>query len=157
MSKYTVYTLKGKDALGEFEIQRRFNEFFTLREVLLAKWPGQYIPPIPDKQMNIDKEAIIERVRLLNIFVMKMTQIRHLYYSEEFATVFLRSLNPDIAKQLSSMPKPNVQSQIAKYKKTFDVQEIIEPPPETIGKMNSVQSFMRRSQTVLIKLYEQSK
>lgn len=107
MSKYTVYTLKGKDALGEFEIQRRFNEFFTLREVLLAKWPGQYIPPIPDKQMNIDKEAIIERVRLLNIFVMKMTQIRHLYYSEEFATVFLRSLNPDIAKVASSSPLSN--------------------------------------------------
>ena len=35
MNKYLVYTVKGKDALGNFEVQRRFNEFYTLREALL--------------------------------------------------------------------------------------------------------------------------
>lgn len=49
MNKYLVYTIKGKDAFGPFEVQRRFNEFYILRETLLATWPGLYIPPIPEK------------------------------------------------------------------------------------------------------------
>ena len=35
LSKYTVYTIKGSDKLGEFEVQRRFNEFHALRELLI--------------------------------------------------------------------------------------------------------------------------
>ena len=32
LSAFTVYTVKGRDGKsGEFEIQRRYNEFFTLR------------------------------------------------------------------------------------------------------------------------------
>lgn len=51
LSKYTVYLVKGTDELGGFEVQRRYNEFFTLREVLLSRWPGIYIPPIPEKSL----------------------------------------------------------------------------------------------------------
>jgi hypothetical protein len=42
-----VYNIKGNDKLGEYDILRRYNEFFALREVLLQRWPGIYIPPIP--------------------------------------------------------------------------------------------------------------
>lgn len=84
MNKFLVYTVKGKDALGNFEVQRRFNEFYTLRESLLQIWPGLYIPPLPDKLVNPTGDQLLERVRLLNIFVMKMAQIKYLYYSEEF-------------------------------------------------------------------------
>lgn len=73
MNKYLVYTIKGKDAFGPFEVQRRFNEFYILRETLLATWPGLYIPPIPEKSVNPSGEELLERVRLLNIFVMKMS------------------------------------------------------------------------------------
>lgn len=98
MSNYVVYTIKGKDCFGEFEIQRRFNEFYTIRELLLSKWPGQYIPPIPEKSVSTGQDIVTERIRLLNIFCMKMIQIKHLYYSEEFQDIFLRSTNPDITK-----------------------------------------------------------
>jgi hypothetical protein len=47
ISKYTVYVVKGEDKMGEFEVQRRYSEFFTVRETLLHRWPGCYIPPIP--------------------------------------------------------------------------------------------------------------
>mgnify|MGYP001808056420 CR=1 FL=1 len=43
-----------------------------------------YIPPLPDKLVNPTGDQLLERVRLLNIFVMKMAQIKYLYYSEEF-------------------------------------------------------------------------
>ena len=51
----------------------------------MSTWPGLYIPPIPEKSVNPSGEELLERVRLLNIFVMKMAQIKYLYYSEEFA------------------------------------------------------------------------
>lgn len=49
------YSVVGQDADGRFECQRRFNEFFTLRKVLTERWPGCYIPCIPEKKtVNVD-------------------------------------------------------------------------------------------------------
>ncbi len=50
MTNYTVYNIKGKDKEGTFDTYRRYNEFFALRETLVAKWPGCFIPPIPSKK-----------------------------------------------------------------------------------------------------------
>jgi hypothetical protein len=47
LSKHTSYCVKGVDKLGDFEVFRRYSEFHTLREILLSRWPGIYIPPIP--------------------------------------------------------------------------------------------------------------
>lgn len=43
------YTVVGQDAEGRFETQRRFNEFYTLRKCLVTRWPGCYVPCIPEK------------------------------------------------------------------------------------------------------------
>jgi len=32
-------------------VQRRFNEFFALRASLCERWPGCYVPCIPEKKM----------------------------------------------------------------------------------------------------------
>ncbi|CAD8181275.1 unnamed protein product [Paramecium octaurelia] len=157
ISNYVVYTIKGKDCFGEFEAQRRFNEFYTIRELLLAKWPGQYIPPIPEKSVSTGTEIIIERTRLLNIFCMKMMQIKHLYYSEEFYDIFLRSTSPDINKQISQIPKQNVFAYTERYKQAFQITEIKEISPEMIKKMSGVQIFLKQSSTSLAKLLEQAK
>ncbi|CAD8084704.1 unnamed protein product [Paramecium primaurelia] len=157
ISTYIVYTIKGKDCFGEFETCRRFNEFYTIRELLLAKWPGQYIPPIPEKSVSTGTEIIIERTRLLNIFCMKMMQIKHLYYSEEFYDIFLRSTNPDINKQIAQIPKQNVFAYTERYKQAFQINEIKEITPEMIKKMSGVQSFLKLSQASLTKLLEQAK
>ena len=55
-SKHTVYTVKGKDHLGEISILRRFREFDALRKALYTRFLGLYIPPIPEKQ------AIVSRI-----------------------------------------------------------------------------------------------
>lgn len=33
-----------------FEAQRRYKEFFALRAVLVKRFPGLYVPPIPPKK-----------------------------------------------------------------------------------------------------------
>ena len=50
---YTTYMISGHDKLGTFEIRRRYNDFFYFREALKKKWPGLYIPPIPEKKIIV--------------------------------------------------------------------------------------------------------
>jgi sorting nexin-1/2 len=42
-----TYLITGNDNQGEFEIRRRYNDFYYLRESLKKQWPGIYIPPVP--------------------------------------------------------------------------------------------------------------
>ena len=50
---FYTYLIMGNDELGTFEIRRRYNDFFHLREILKKKWPGLYIPPIPEKKLIV--------------------------------------------------------------------------------------------------------
>jgi sorting nexin-1/2 len=50
---FTTYLIVGNDKIGSYEIRRRFNDFFLLREALAKYWPGCYIPPIPSKKATV--------------------------------------------------------------------------------------------------------
>lgn len=54
VGKVTKYTVTGSDSAGEWSCQRRFNEFEALQRVLNDRWPGCYIPAIPEKSGNVD-------------------------------------------------------------------------------------------------------
>lgn len=45
------YTIQGEDNEGHFKCQRRFKEFFALSTMLRTRWPGCYIPGVPDKKL----------------------------------------------------------------------------------------------------------
>jgi sorting nexin-1/2/sorting nexin-4 len=64
------YTVTGQDDEGRFEVQRRYNEFHILHETLTERWPGCFVPCIPEKQILGDNEPgfIEERRSLLNRF-----------------------------------------------------------------------------------------
>jgi hypothetical protein len=47
---YVQYYVKGKDRLGEWEGQRRYNHFFFLHDILMQRWPGVYLPRLPPKK-----------------------------------------------------------------------------------------------------------
>ena len=49
VGKITKYTVTGVDQAGEWTCQRRFNEFEALQRSLTERWPGCYIPAIPEK------------------------------------------------------------------------------------------------------------
>lgn len=45
-----------------------------------------------------NQDTVNERSRLLTIFCIRMTELKYLYYSEEFVAIFLRSKEADVAK-----------------------------------------------------------
>lgn len=47
------YTISGEDSDGVFEEVRRFREFYALRNALVQRWPGIYIPSIPEKSLVV--------------------------------------------------------------------------------------------------------
>ena len=62
---HTTYTVKGVDQDGEFELSRRYNDFYAVREHLQRHWPGVYIPPIPPKKSTGNKtEEFVEDRRV---------------------------------------------------------------------------------------------
>jgi len=44
------YSVTGVDDEGEFNDVRRFREFHALGQVLRTRWPGCYVPSIPEKR-----------------------------------------------------------------------------------------------------------
>lgn len=71
--KYVVYMTKGVDQSGyRWEANRRYNEFFSLKECQGRMWPGLFIPYMPSKKLigNRDVKFIIERRYFLERFYM---------------------------------------------------------------------------------------
>jgi len=103
VSGHIKYTVSGVDSDGPFEETRRFSEFFALREALATRWPGVYIPAIPEKKMmgNKDDKFVEERRALLERFMKEIAKFDHLTQSKEFR-VFAREKG-EIDKILSSM------------------------------------------------------
>ena len=117
LTSYVTYTLKG--TLIPSPILRRYSDFFSLREKLLERWPGIYIPPIPPKKAigNTDIKIIQFRLRLLNNFLHQLSQIPFLLNSEE-VTLFI-SNSQDVAGQINNLSELNSSERITRYKNAF--------------------------------------
>lgn len=53
VQKYILYTIRGADRKGNFEVLRRFSDFLALRTHLVVRWPGCYVPPVPPKKTMV--------------------------------------------------------------------------------------------------------
>jgi len=120
ITKYVLYHIKGTDKEGAFDCWRRYSDFNKIRAILVARWPGCYIPPLPEKKMvgNLDKKFIEDREKFLHYFSNKMCEIPYLYYSEEFQ-IFLRTTNSDIDKALGPLNIIVYEDIINKYSVAF--------------------------------------
>ena len=100
------YTVIGVDSEGKFEVQRRYKEFDALHLSLLERWPGCYVPAIPEKSVIGDKEeAFVEQRRsLLERFMRECGKYEYLIESKEFK-IFTRSTAGEIDTVLSALPK----------------------------------------------------
>ena len=89
--------IRAEDREGSVEVYRRFSEFYALREVLLQRWPGCFIPAVPDKKVIGKNDEMIKknRERFLDSFVKKIASLPYLYYSQEFQ-VLLRSKEANV-------------------------------------------------------------
>lgn len=109
--------------VGKFEAIRRYSDFDTVRNSMVSRWPGCFVPPLPPKKILNKNEAafVEERRRLLELFCIKLSHLKHLWYSEEFQ-IFLRSTNPEIDKvrnplsqAIKSIPQQTNDQLIKKY------------------------------------------
>jgi sorting nexin-1/2 len=102
---HVSYKIQGCDKSGDFDIVRRFREFFALRNTLRKRWTGFYVPGIPPKKPlgNKDEITVNERWYLLNKFLQEVSTIPHLWESEELAAFIRPKL--DVEKALSLMGK----------------------------------------------------
>jgi len=80
------YTVTGVDQQGQFEVQRRYNEFLAVNKALNERWPGCYIPAIPEKQFIGDKDEgfVEERRQLLERFIHECSKYSFIIESAEF-------------------------------------------------------------------------
>lgn len=83
-SKHHEYRVSGTDGLGEFDTMRRYSDFLILKQHLQAKWPGLYIPSLPEKKFLGNNELLFLEVRRAGLenFVRYLADQRHLWYGD---------------------------------------------------------------------------
>ena len=151
VSGHIKYTVTGVDSEGPFEDQRRYREFFALRNTLAQRWPGIYIPPIPEKQLvgNNDDEFVEERRSLLERFMKECGKYEYVTHSKEFK-LFAREKG-DIEKMLSALGKLSPMQILEKYRLNFNIDEDQEGSPVAHYKENIIdfQAFLRKALPVM--------
>ena len=71
---YITYEVIGYDMKGNFQVRKRYSDFFMLRDSLRERWPGYYIPAIPPKKAigNLEVGFIRARLNHLDNFVKQL-------------------------------------------------------------------------------------
>lgn len=83
LNAYVLFDLEATDPSGSYKVQRRYRDFFSLRQILSKNWPGLFIPPIPPKKAvgNLDLDFVHQRQCYLNVFCYQIAQNPILYNS----------------------------------------------------------------------------
>ena len=91
LGEYHIYPVLGRDGHGDIECQRRFSQFFDFRTMLINRFPGLYIPPVPKKTTTGKKDSAVlrERKYFLDLFLKECASLKYLAQSQELQ-VFLR-------------------------------------------------------------------
>ncbi|KAM3140198.1 hypothetical protein pb186bvf_007751 [Paramecium bursaria] len=157
LQKYVVYTFKGQDKHGQFDIQRRYNDFDVFRATLAQRWPGCYVPPLPIKKAvgNMDKKFIDERKHYLDLFVKKLATLKHLWYSYE-SEQFKRN-SGEVEKMFKAFPQQSTPELIDKYEKNFKELNGKEINNDIITRLGVFQVFLKKIKPVLENYVLQSK
>ena len=111
----TKYTVVGVDEDGDFKIMRRFKEFHALSTQMRTRWPGIYVPAMPEKKMMNakDTEVVEERRALLEKFLKDCAKFDYIIFSKEFK-IFSRGPG-EVDKELMALPKQTPMQVLEKY------------------------------------------
>jgi len=119
LTSYVIYTIKGHDKNDVFEVKRRYSDFVKIRSIMVTRWPGCYIPPIPPKKMNnLEKQFVYERKRQLELFLQRMAEIPYLHYSEEYQ-IFIKSSRNDFDQEIQKYENVTYQNILERYNEHF--------------------------------------
>ena len=117
IKSYVQYKVTGE--LLKEPIYRRFSDFYSLREKLVERWPGIYIPNLPPKLTmgNLEKKVIEMRTRVINDFCHKTSKFKFIIDSEELQIFLIKSI--DVSKVINHLPKLNYEEILFRYNKAF--------------------------------------
>jgi hypothetical protein len=124
---HIVYKCKGYDAQGVWEGDRRYNEFWKLREKLELRWPGIPFPLLPPKNAmkkalgNKDLKFINERRFYLERFLKKMAGFGFIIDSPEFMA-FSRP-NGDVNRALDTLSKPLIPDVVERMRVALKIED----------------------------------
>ena len=106
------YIIKTEFKSETHESTRTYEEFINLRKLLIQKWPGSYIPSIPNKTFlsNLNTKYIRTYKRQLEEFLIYTQSVDFIYQSEEFQC-FLRSKSPFSMKFSSDLTEISLNHQ----------------------------------------------
>ena len=98
-----TYRIRGTDANGDFDVNRRYSEFDALYAALRNIWPGVFIPPLPDKVFNNKGSTFLEdRKKFLITFLNNCAIYPFIYYSDIF-NHFLRLNDTNCSERLKEL------------------------------------------------------
>ena len=102
IKSYVQYRVTGE--LVKEPIYRRFSDFYSLREKLVERWPGIYIPNLPPKVAvgNFEKKLIATRTRVINDFCHKISKFKFIVDSEALQIFLIKSI--DVSKVINNLP-----------------------------------------------------
>jgi len=114
---FTFYSLKGSHVPED--ISRRYRDFDALRKKMVERWPGVFIPKLPNKKnlANKGKKLSLIRVEMINRFLKKVSKISYLLNSEEMK-LFLQNTS-NFGKSFDNLKTPNYEDLAKKYFSTF--------------------------------------
>ena len=117
LKSYVRYSVGGK--LLHQTVLRRFSDFFSLRQKLVERWPGIYIPNIPPKKYygNLDKKNIEMRMRVLNGFCLRISKFKSIIESEEMKVFLMSSV--EASKAVDNLPPLAYEEILNRYQKAF--------------------------------------
>lgn len=104
-------------------MQRRFKEFDALYRVLVDRWPGCYIPAIPEKAFDNKDETFLElRRSLLERFVRECSKYEFIVESREFR-LFARNTAGEVDVILYKLQRQTPTQILEKYRINFQLVE----------------------------------
>lgn len=145
---YTMYVVEGKYDEREFQVERRYSEFLSYRDILAKNWPGFFIPPIPPKKAFGSKEEGFLKMRLkyLQQFFNRVFSCPHLTASPETKIFF----EPKVLKFLK-IPK---ELYYKSYLEIYDAYEEYLPFLRDYEINDKIKEYVNNFYFLLIRLKE---
>ena len=115
---FTFYSLKGTKVPEV--LSRRYRDFDALRKKMVERWPGIYIPKLPNKKKvvgNKGQKLSLIRAEMINRFLKKISKINYLMESDEMG-LFLQNTS-NVGKTLEGIKAENYEDLSKKYFSTF--------------------------------------
>lgn len=114
---YVLYHIEGP-ILSEI-IDRRYSDFWNLRERLLENWPCVYVPGLPPKKAlgNLEEDFILLRTKQLNHFLKELTIFEEFDNCKELIAFAAGEKNTK--NSMNTLTKEDFSTILKKYQRLF--------------------------------------